>query len=409
MLNSMMRVNGFLLMGLLLVVHVGLVGSPSYGDVWIVEKEWSLREEHAYTRWIENEVHEDLIVPLRKKADCADLAYAFRAIYARKEGLPFLAHDKDGKKYGHFSTDWDHLPSHRQWERDERFQEFMGDLFRDVVSTRTLHYDTYPIAITPESLCPGVMIYEDLVAAHVVTIARIRKDTVVPIAYFESFMPGRRIIQVNHNNGVHLYGPDIETHHSGVVYWKTPVEVDGEWVYLPEKEMPWYSREQYDPEFPFRNKIGKYLNRLAYEQLHEEPFDKTRIVEQKARELIDFFVQRVNALEHARHTLHRLKAKQPSSSLVNQYTTSSMDQELHEFLDRLWLMFGGYGISRAFFEKELERYAIRVDQEYPAVESTLLLEAFMARRYSSDPFDPLEVRWGITFDIQKTQWKLRPE
>jgi hypothetical protein len=74
--------------------------------------------------------------------DCADAVYAIRWIYARIAHLPAAATTKDGRRIGHWSTDWKHLPTHPEWHMDERFRAALLYLFPRTWTGRSRPFST---------------------------------------------------------------------------------------------------------------------------------------------------------------------------------------------------------------------------------------------------------------------------
>ncbi|RJP20802.1 MAG: hypothetical protein C4527_24520 [Candidatus Omnitrophota bacterium] len=383
-----------------LLVFICFTNSIS-AEVWIARESWNPQWENRYSDWLEIEVRPDFLRPTGLRVDCADLVYAFRAVFARTHGLPFMASSAEGKRYGHFSHHWDRFPTHENWKQDRRFCTFLNDLFKNIVSTRSLHHDTYPVALNPESICPGLLVYEDLIAAHVAMVGQIRSDTNLPVTFYESFIPGFEEFTVSGKTEVHLYGPTIAQTHSGIVAWKWPVESAGEWRYVPETEMPHFSEEQYADDFSYRSRTTALLNRLAWEKLHGKPFIEDQIVEEYVRYLIVYFADRALRILRA----EQLMAKHGDHSLPDyfdaQCATQNTDAWITRLLEKTWFSLHGFDIPRASFLQKLNGHTILISSYYPYVSLDVLLEAFDGGKCSGDLRRPFYHRWGILVEEEK--------
>src|SRR5512136_531768 len=131
----------------------------SPGQVWKVSgRQWGVEEECQFGAWVEANITEDFFVRHKIPVDCADVPYAVRWIYARVAHLPAAATTKDGKLIGHWSTDWKHLPTDAEWQKDRRFRAALLHMLAET-TTRTLPLDTYPIRIDAESVTAGTTFF----------------------------------------------------------------------------------------------------------------------------------------------------------------------------------------------------------------------------------------------------------
>ncbi len=129
-------------------------------QVWEVgDRRWTVEEERRFEQWVDENVTEDFFVRYTIPTDCADVVYAIRWIYARICHLPAAATTKDGKLIGHWSTEWQGLPTHAEWDKRRTFPcRPPLSSFRDV-DKDYLSDDTYPIRISPDSVTPGTVFF----------------------------------------------------------------------------------------------------------------------------------------------------------------------------------------------------------------------------------------------------------
>jgi hypothetical protein len=222
----------------------GLYESDS--QVWKTgERRWTIHEEHNYAKWIEANVTEDFFIRHKIPVDCADVPYALRWIYARISHLPAAATTVNNRLIGHWSTDWRYLPTDTLWDKDRRFRAALMTMI-STTSTRTLPYDAYPIRIDAEAVTAGTIFL--IPASHALMVSNIVTDgsTIHPVQTFEANLPTRTQKLFLRNFAV--LDPD-PSGVSGLIKFRWPIEKGGRWHYLPVKEHPFYSREQYSPSF----------------------------------------------------------------------------------------------------------------------------------------------------------------
>src|SRR5512137_394565 len=131
----------------------------SDSQVWKVgQRRWTIQEEYNYGKWVEENITDDFFIRHEIPVDCADIPYAVRWIYARISHLPAAATAGDNRLIGHWSTDWEHIPTDENWEKDRRFRTALLSMINRT-STRTLPLDTYPIRIDPDSITPGTVFF----------------------------------------------------------------------------------------------------------------------------------------------------------------------------------------------------------------------------------------------------------
>ena len=259
--------------------------NESSDQVWKVgDHRWTVEEEDQFGKCVDENITEDFFIRYKMPTDCADVPYAIRWIYARIQQLPAAATTKDGKLFGHWSKNWRHLPTHSEWHQDKRFRAALLYLVSETW-TGTLPRDTYPIRISPHSITPGTLLSMD--RFHVGIIAHVCLDgsKAHPLQTWESMLPVkiRKLILRD------FLSPKPElTHPLGLVKFRWPIFENGEWKYLPSKEHPFYSEEQYHPAFykrytDFVEAVAKRIDPKEY-----DPMEKiSKVVETTTRFLRD--------------------------------------------------------------------------------------------------------------------------
>ena len=220
--------------------------NESSDQLWEVgDRRWTVEEERRFEKWVEETITEDFFIRYKIPTDCADAVYAIRWIYARIAQLPVAATTRDGKRIGHWSTDWKHLPTHPDWDKDERFRAALFYLLL-MTWTGTLPFDTYPVRISPDSVTPGTLFL--VTQSHTGIIGHVFLDgsQAHPLQTWESALP----VKVQKLSLKYFFStrPESKTR-AGLVKFRWPVSENGEWKYLPIEEHPFYSEEQYTSRF----------------------------------------------------------------------------------------------------------------------------------------------------------------
>jgi hypothetical protein len=241
-------------MPLLVFLLIFLVSTPcasqalneSPDQVWQVgDRRWTVEEEHRFEKWVDEMMTEDFFIRYEIPTDCADAVYAIRWIYSRIAHLPVAATTRDGRRIGHWSTDWKHLPTHPEWDKDARFHAALLYLLPKTW-TGTLPFDTYPVRISPDSVTPGTLFL--VTESHTGIIGHVFFDgsQAHPLQTWESALPVR--VQKLSLRYFFSTRPESKSR-GGLVKFRWPIPENGEWKYLPVEEHPFYSEEQYASGF----------------------------------------------------------------------------------------------------------------------------------------------------------------
>jgi hypothetical protein len=204
--------------------------SEAKSQVWKVgKKRWTVAEEYRYSKWVERNITEDFFVRHEIPVDCADVAYAVRWIYARIAHVPAAATTVDNTLIGHWSQDWQHLPTHSQWYKDRRFRAALLTVLGKTW-TGTVPADTYPTRIAPDSISAGTVFL--LPESHAGIIGNVILDgsTAHPLQTWEASTPPR--IKKLYSKNFSSTNPDSLIR-SGLLKFRWPVKQVGSWRFLP--------------------------------------------------------------------------------------------------------------------------------------------------------------------------------
>lgn len=385
------------------LAFAAIIADASRADVWETANEWSEAWEERYAEWIEANVDTEFTAPVNLPVDCADICYAVRAVFAREHGLPYLASNRAGDFTGHFEDSWNHLPRAGNWTEDRRLRAFLVHLVGHV-STKSFPHDTYPVEITAETVKPGLVVYENLIASHASFIGRVNRDELIPVVFMEASVPPALRFKTSATTNVYIYPPGVPRHNSGIVRWKWPVFRNGAWGYPPSESMPHYSLEQYDPGFEHRKQISKALN-LAVKKARTGDLDvKADSIRQLVRHFKNEIEFRASVVRKGTSLLDSKPGGFRSDSFEFNYSTDDRDQRLFSLLRLIWATLNEYDIPRGDFFEALSEHEIELAPDMPPISLFYLFIAVDRHWISPDAYVSLEERWGVRWDAAAGDW-----
>jgi hypothetical protein len=364
---------------------LGLAPNESPDQVWEVgERRWTFEEEQRFEKWIEETITEDFFIRYRIPTDCADATYAIRWIYARINHLPAAATTTEGRFVGHWSTNWKHLPTHPEWDRDERFRTALFYLFPRTW-TGTLPLDTYPIRISPESARPGTLFL--VTESHTGIIGRVSLDGshAHPVQTWESALP----VKVQKLNLRYFFSTKpVSKDRSGLVRFRWPVSENGEWAYLPVHQHPFYSEEQYSSRFyngkvDFVEAVAKRIDPTEY-----NPSEKmARVIKTTTRLL----KERVSLVQEGYQECRREGCPE-GSELWEIHSTPGRDGMITSLMNHLSEIIESNRLDRTRAKEMMEAIPIAISQN----RSVTLHHVYQNHLWLSfDPEGSIEARWGL--------------
>ena len=354
-------------------------------QVWRVsDRRWTVEEEHKFGKWVEENVTEDFFIRYKIPVDCADVPYALRWIYARIAHLPAAATSKNNKLIGHWSTNWGHLPNHPEWHRDQRFRAALLFMLNET-TTRTCPFDTYPIRIDPESVIPGTVFF--ITESHSGIIAHVVLDgsSAHPLQTWEATVPAK--LQKMTQKSFLSPRPE-STVYSGLVKFRWPIVVNGQWNYLSVKEHPFYSLEQYSSEFyrgntDFVEAVAKRIDPTDY-----YPWNKMKkVIETVARFLRD----RIPIVLAGYKACQKGRCPEGSAQWET-YSTPGRDGMVSLLMDHLHKIIESNQLDPERVREEMEEIRFQISKDlsitfYHLYQNYLWL--------SPHPEDSIEARWGL--------------
>ena len=383
-------------MALIVFFLMHLISTPSFGQtpnglsefsdqVWEVgDRRWTAEEEHRFGKWVSENVGEDFFIRYKIPTDCADVVYGLRWIYARISYLPAAATTWDGRLIGHWSTDWKHLPTHLEWHEDQRFRAALLDLLSKTW-TGTLPLDTYPIRISRDSVTPGTAFFETRTHAGLVSHVCLDGSQAHPLQAWESALPVKvqKLIPRNFFSS----RPDAKGR-SGLVKFRWPVFEEGEWRYLPAKDHPFYSEEQYAPSFcrgaaDFVQAVATRIDATDY-----GPMEKmVKVMGTIARLLGERVPIVLEGYEQCR------KGGCPEASeRWETHNTAGRDGMIILLMDHLSQIIESDRLDKRTIKERMEAIPIDISKN----RSISLYQIYQNYLWlSPHPGDPIEARWGL--------------
>jgi len=357
--------------------------SPS--QVWQVgDRQWTVEEEENYGKWVETNLTEDFFIRYKIPIDCADVPYAIRWIYARIAHLPAAATTKEGQFIGHWSTEWKDLPTHSEWHKDQRFRKALLHMLTET-TTRTLPLDTYPVRIAPDSITPGTVFF--VTESHSGVIGRVilNGSHAHPLQTWEATLPAR-IQKMNHRN---FLSPRPEsTIYSGLVKFRWPVFQKGRWEYLPVKEHPFYSEEQYASNFyegyaDFVEAVARRIDPTNY-----NPVEK---VDKLMGTITRYLLERV-PIVLAGHQRCRKGGCPEGSTLWEIHSTPGRDGMIVLLMDHLSQIIELNQLDKGKLKEKMEAIHLSISKDR-SITFYHLYQNYLW--FSHHPEDPIEARWGL--------------
>jgi hypothetical protein len=380
-------------MPFLVLFLVVLLFNPCYGQTWsespdqvwqVGDRRWTIEEERLFEKWVDETITEDFFIRYGIPTDCADAVYAIRWIYARIAHLPAAATTTDGKWIGHWSTDWKGLPTHPEWDRDERFRAALLSLFPRTW-TGTLPFDTYPIRISPDSVTPGTLFLVTESHTGIIGHVSLNGSQVHPLQTWESALPVK--VQKLSLRPFFSPRPDFKAH-SGLVKFRWPVSENGRWKYLPAEEHPFYSEEQYASDFTkgyadFVEAVAGRVDPTEY-----APMEKLLKVMRTATR---FLMERV-PLVLAGYQECGDGGCPEASEHWETLTTSGRDGMISSVMDHLSQIIESNRLDPEFVKWMMETVPIDISEN----RSVTLYHVYQNHPWlSPHPEDSIEARWGL--------------
>lgn len=355
--------------------------------LWTVTNEWSWEWELKYSEWVKSEIHRGWWLEHGLATDCADVAYSAKWIFARNNGLPMHNRLASGQWFTQDSvkSSWANLPTHKDWHKDKKFLAALNYLL-DHVFTHTLWNDSYPIAITADSLRPGahhLSIFGDTGHTQLVSQVGQRPDE-VPLLTLNSTVP-----RAKRELAEYIFlNQQADAGSSALLRMRWPDTKNGVIGLKEGADMPLYSVEQFDANF-----VGSprryFWEEVFYRLNPGADFD---VIGQKtAGQIVDLLKARVPVVEEG-YRVCGAQACPPGSAEWEAWSTPSRDKRIGESIITF------YNVRQ--FVTQPDKIAALLEtpiisQEGHTFTASKLIMAFNMGLPSSDPNEDPVLRWGV--------------
>lgn len=298
----------------------------SKAEVWKSEKFWTSETDKEFSVWMIQEWRKDFFskktlndgrpnIFYGLRLDCADTVYSSKIIFSYYHKYHFAINDPTGSKklITNEMNRWDHLPE------PQRITTFLRFIY-NTVSTKSLPNDTYPVALSPQVISPGMLILTTKKNHHSWTIKNIF-DTGIPHLIFNSTVGAYSSLNLQERkswpNGEWVFeGDNSPSGSAGIRNWKPQA-----FISEPSWKVPGYSEDQY------KTKPSQWKKNL--ETLLKQKEESTNAKLQRLLENVCSDIkQRNEAVREASQFILDNKVKCLSEADFDTYSTPSRDKRL---------------------------------------------------------------------------------
>jgi hypothetical protein len=222
----------------------------SNASVWQANNEWSEKYEIEYSKWVRTSaVHKDLFVSKDSpyygiSADCADAAYAIRAIFSKENSLPFAITNPSGSRSAENAISNNTRAFDNIRDPQKRFVKFINYIGESVGSENLTRLDTYSIKI--DSINSSSMFTYKIKGRfgksirHVYTIKNVQETGNLDLIYSTQAIKKNKL-PMNYRKGKQLVNPPKDVWGFKRFLW--PEHIGARTSTYPESYK--YSKEQF--------------------------------------------------------------------------------------------------------------------------------------------------------------------
>lgn len=363
----------------------------AFSSVWEVEQRWNQSWEEQYSSWVEQNWQQDVFTKessllYNLKTDCADASYAMRATFSYLNRLPFQATTSSGRKINQSLSQFDQVAN-----KEQRFRLFLEYIFTNT-NTQTLSVDTYPVAISRQTLRPG-MLY---VAPGIHSYQVIKLDIFGNIQTLSSTVPKAvRVLFLNHSFPFYLPS-DYQKYSDGFRAFR--------W---PDNLSPNESKDQFTISKQAQGSFVVYSNQLiARLSLKQEPLEFK--IRRHLESLCCYARERSVLVAQAYVKKLQRKGACLDRSQFEDYSTYQRDSRLKEYFSYLqslksdldWQVLPQELKTRylSLFNSYYQDSFCQIETSWPAKPLLSLYEirqALVSGKLVANPNADIEQRWGL--------------
>lgn len=354
--------------------------------LWTVTQEWNQDWEDKYAEWVGTTFTATFFEENKLATDCADAAYALRWIFARNNGLPAAATlSGSGVFATHLSAkaEWQSLPGHKEWQKDKRFLTALNWLL-NMVFTKTLYMDTYPVEINRSTIKPGLI---NLLGGHTEIFNQVSyHPDELPMGLLSSTMPRAiRVLAARPFLDSWRQSPA----NGGLLRFRWPTKTKA-WAMVPKTAMPFYSIEQYD------EKLCEDEPRFAFCIIKKlgMAFSPELIVSKLQEGIVDTVNQRAGVVQDG-FNFCQVNDCSPGTNAWEDWSTPTRDARLLATLKAASTTASEVGLSDTF-NKWLANTKVAATNN--KLTYGQLIQRLESNFVSSDPRDEVESRWASSVE-----------
>lgn len=376
----------------------------SGAELWKVTNTWNWGWEIEFAKWMRANLHPDFFQALGIENDCADAYYQARMIFAYENALPVSFRLAGGGAYFTQKTvrpEWKKLKTDADWRKNKQFLKAL-DYIANTTYTHTLGKDTYPVEMSKEGLIEGTAFLSlGETSGHTLLVNEINlgdaTSTRLPMYTLNSTVP-KTVRPLYESMFYQSSQPQKSPYGNvGFVRFRWP-KSSGASALVDAKKMPYYSEEQYDPDFvqPVSDENPEYkdFSITVFRKLNPDFNPSLRITEGLAE--IDQMVAARKDVIIEGYAVCKAGCKEGSADYEN-WSTPSRDKRIKELLHDLEMyqsaLYAIPDVSKSW-EDALTKNIVELDGENYVLSH--LKWTFQNSFFSSDPNQTPEIRWGLS-------------
>ncbi len=374
------------------------------GDgLWKVTNVWNWDWEIAFAKWTRNNLHPDFFQKLGIENDCADAYYQARMIFAFENALPVTFRLAGGGAYFTQKTvrpEWKKLKTNADWRKNQQFLKAL-DYIANTTYTHTLGRDTYPVEMSVDGLIEGTA-YLSLgdTSGHTLIVNEINVNDAttsrLPMYTLNSTVP--KTVRPLYESMFYSSGQPQKSKYGtvGFVRFRWP-KSSGATALVDMKDMPYYSEEQYDPNFleavSEENPDYKDFSITVFKKLNPN-FDPTLRITEGLKEVAQMVDARKDVVVEGYAACK--KGCADGSADYENWSTPSRDKRIKELITDLETYQSAlYGVPSVAKEWENAQDKNIVELDGVNYLFSHLKWTFQNSFFDSNPNATPAVRWGM--------------
>lgn len=376
--------------------------------VWPTRNEWNWDWERQFGEWVQTEMDENFPGRYHVSVDCADVELSLRWIFSRIHYLP--AGNRVGGTSILFTNEsmrreWRNLPTAENWQEDQRFRAALRYVL-DHAYTSSLNLDSYPIEFNLPAITAGAFfltLSDNLRGGHTVVIQDVnaQDSSRPPLKFMWGTEPqSENTLSWDYQAIAGLFNRQ----RGGLLRPRWVIRENGQWKLKSEREMPYYSTEQYGEGFiPENQSMELFLWRRINPNV-----DLALTARALGENLILRVQDRVRIVNDG-YVYCRTHDCAPGTEGYEAWSTPNRDARLLKFFEGLAFVSGNVEGS-SIYDEFMLRPAYEAGGRIFSLGFLKYLLGWSVSTYensflSHDPRDPIPLRWPFFPLDFATQYK----